>query len=395
MRIGFLTPYYPPTTRGGMEISLSHLAVTLARLGHDIRVFTLHYNAPSLKEELDGVHIFRYAWPSDRRMVATRNPIRFRQLARSVRKDATDIELLDAYSLFPPGIEISRALGIPAVLSIRDASAIDRGAVHPTWKPSSRYLLDRLKRSRNHMTEFFYALYGLYLRSRDRRAIEHADLVTFQSNAMCALFSPYAQHSVVIRSIAVMPGENRHSSPHIPGVDFHKDKVVVYAGRLGRGKGVGVLLEAAAQILRTRHNVRFLFIGTGELSPDVAHSPLGKSIIHIAPLPQHDVLSILASAQLTVVPSRIFEGYPRLAIESIAMGTPVVGTSIGGIPEAIGRAGTVVRPDDPRALAQAIDAQLFSESVLRSTRSHLIEQAALHTSDRVAATLLNAYSSLL
>ena len=60
---------------------------------------------------------------------------------------------------------------------------------------------------------------------------------------------------------------------------------------------------------------------------------------------------------VAVVPSRWYENMPIAVLEAFAADVPVVATDLGGLPELIetGRTGALVRPDDPRALADALE----------------------------------------
>src|SRR5262249_19191686 len=62
-------------------------------------------------------------------------------------------------------------------------------------------------------------------------------------------------------------------------------------------------------------------------------------------------------ASVAVVPSRWYENMPIAVLEAFAVGVPVVASNLGGLPELIGdRLGALVPPDDPRALADALQA---------------------------------------
>jgi glycosyltransferase involved in cell wall biosynthesis len=72
-------------------------------------------------------------------------------------------------------------------------------------------------------------------------------------------------------------------------------------------------------------------------------------------VPRADLPALLRTAEVFVVPSRWPDPSPLTVGEALATGLPVVASRIGGIPEAVGDAGILVPPDDPRALAAALD----------------------------------------
>jgi glycosyltransferase involved in cell wall biosynthesis len=68
-----------------------------------------------------------------------------------------------------------------------------------------------------------------------------------------------------------------------------------------------------------------------------------------------DLFGLLAAADVLAAPSRN-EGMGRVLVEAMALGLPVVGTRVGGIPDVIvdGECGLLVPPEDPAALAAAL-----------------------------------------
>ena len=71
--------------------------------------------------------------------------------------------------------------------------------------------------------------------------------------------------------------------------------------------------------------------------------------------PRTDIPEVMCSLDVLVVPSWT-EGFGRVVVEAGAVGTPVVGTNVGGIPEALedGVTGVLVPPRDPAAMGAAV-----------------------------------------
>jgi glycosyltransferase involved in cell wall biosynthesis len=131
---------------------------------------------------------------------------------------------------------------------------------------------------------------------------------------------------------------------------------VVYAGRLWLEKGVDVLIEAMARLGRGQLAVA----GDGPERPRLerlaaARAP-GRVRFH-GRLPKAEVLDLVRSGTVLAVPSRSQENQPMAVLEAFACGVPVVTSALGGLPELVqpGRNGDSVPPEDPEALAAALD----------------------------------------
>lgn len=138
---------------------------------------------------------------------------------------------------------------------------------------------------------------------------------------------------------------------------------ILTVANLRAEKAHEVLLAAAAE-LRPRHPyLNYLIAGAGprlaELKTLVATLGLGAQVSFLGH--REDVPALLADADLFVLPSRS-EAFPNGAIEAMAAGLPVIASRVGGLVDLIdeGRTGLLVEPDDPRALAAAIESLVLS-----------------------------------
>jgi glycosyltransferase involved in cell wall biosynthesis len=81
-------------------------------------------------------------------------------------------------------------------------------------------------------------------------------------------------------------------------------------------------------------------------------------------LDEDDRADLLASAEALAYPS-IYEGFGLPPLEAMAVGTPVVTTTAGALPETTGGAALLVEPGRPEALANAL-ARVLDDSALRT-----------------------------
>ena len=135
------------------------------------------------------------------------------------------------------------------------------------------------------------------------------------------------------------------------------------AANLEYWKGIDTLLAACAQVhLRVRLDV----FGDGSLRDELVREASERGIDATFHGFVPDVRDRLADADLFVLSSR-GDNAPVSILEAMAAGLPVVSTRVGGIPELVteGETGLLVAPDDPAALAAAID-RLGGDVALRS-----------------------------
>ncbi|MFT5233547.1 MAG: glycosyltransferase involved in cell wall biosynthesis [Candidatus Krumholzibacteriia bacterium] len=140
----------------------------------------------------------------------------------------------------------------------------------------------------------------------------------------------------------------------------------LYFGRISHEKGMRVLLDtqalwekkhAAGELNQAPLTLRIAGSGPcdGNLKARLALLKL-KQVEVLGPLEQPELLAALSRAQLSIIPSKCYENAPMAALESMAVGVPVVGTELGGVPEMIqdGINGAVVSVQDPEAVLNGI-----------------------------------------
>jgi glycosyltransferase involved in cell wall biosynthesis len=144
------------------------------------------------------------------------------------------------------------------------------------------------------------------------------------------------------------------------------EKLVASIGRVVPKKGHHYVIAAAKKVVKQCPTARFLIVGAGraekddyrqQLADQVKQAGLEERVIFTGQ--RDDIPEIMAAADVVVLASgseATPEASPLVIVEALAMGTPVVASNLGGVPEILhdGKTGYLVPPRDSAALADAI-----------------------------------------
>jgi len=118
-----------------------------------------------------------------------------------------------------------------------------------------------------------------------------------------------------------------------------------------------------------------------------------KRIVWLGYLPRDMLAMLIAGARATVFPS-LYEGFGLPALESMALGTPIITSNVSSLPEVVGEAGILVDPYDVRDIARAIIA-MDSDAAMRADLSRQgLVQADKFSSAAYATRLADFYARI-
>jgi alpha-maltose-1-phosphate synthase len=245
----------------------------------------------------------------------------------------------------------------------------------------------------------------------EKVAVESADAIIAVSSGMRA--DVLAAYPAVTPERVVVIRNGIDSAEYAPdpgtavldryGVDPARP-AVIFVGRITRQKGVPVLLRAAASLAAEAQLV--LCAGqpdTAELATEVTDLVAGlqasrAGVIWIPEmLPKREVIQLLSHATVFACPS-LYEPLGIVNLEAMACGTAVVGSQVGGIPEVVvdGETGLLVPPDDPAALAAALNALILDPARAAALGAAGRKRTATEFGwDAIAAQTADLYASLL
>ncbi|UCH85970.1 MAG: glycosyltransferase [Dehalococcoidia bacterium] len=326
----------------------------------DVTVLTPAVRDAPQTETLQGVKVqrFHYFWPRSLERLAdgaileslSRSPWLFLQvpflvlfelitafrLARTSRPD-----VIHAHWFVPQGIVavlVSRILNIPAVITAHGGDV--------------------------------YGLRGRLLDALRRALASRCEAVTVVSRDMAAKLPEVTSCRGEPPSVMPMGVDTRRFSGESERGD-NSDQTVLFVGRLAKKKGVEYLLRAFPDVLACHPDARLVVVGDGpcrgELEALSSQLGLAQRVRFAGAQPPAELPRFYSRSRVFVGPSVVTRGgdtesFGLVFVEAMAADCPVVGTSVGGIPDVVihGRTGLLVEPESPAALAAAISGLLDS-----------------------------------
>ncbi|MHA2168548.1 MAG: glycosyltransferase family 4 protein [Candidatus Kariarchaeaceae archaeon] len=191
---------------------------------------------------------------------------------------------------------------------------------------------------------------------------------------------------------------NYIKSEPIQSTDLSRNtnKTILYSGRLHFQKGITTLLDSYRIIKKENINARLLISGKGELDNLVTqHSIEHEGIEYLGFLSRETQLNQLNHSNVFVAPSTYPDACPTAIIEAMALGVPVVSTTVGGIPELIinEKTGYLVKPNDSNALAEKIKRALGKNKDF--WRKNCIEQSKTFDIKKIGHEIIKIYEKLI
>jgi glycosyltransferase involved in cell wall biosynthesis len=380
VRVTMVNKYYPPHL-GGIEFHMRDLAEALAR--HDqiggVRAIVANEGEERVEETVGGVDVVRL--PRWREYSST--PI-VRGMAGELRAEAAGElapggERPDLFHLhFPyPWGEFSwlRArTGVPTVVTYHSDIVRQKVALE-FYKPFLRRMLQQV---------------DLVIASSPNM-VEHSPFLAEVSHK-CRVV-PFG---IDVDAFAATPERERRAAELREG---HDRPIVLFVGRLIYYKGAEVLVRAMASV-----DADLVMIGSGPLERSLrelaAEMNVADRVTFLGGQPFEELKAWYHAADVFCLPSIArSEAFGLVQLEAHAAGTPVVSTDLTtGVPFANQHeeTGLVVPPDDPRALAEALQALVDDDSLRELYGARALERVrAGFTTDRMVDDTLCVYREAL
>jgi glycosyltransferase involved in cell wall biosynthesis len=343
MRALVVSGIWPPDP-GGPATHAPALADFLLAHGHGVEVVTTADEEPEPRD-------YPVQWVS--RGLPTE--MRYARCVRLVRACARSAHVVYATSMIRRAAAGAALARRPLVVKLVSDEAFER------MQREGRYAgtLDEFQHERGSRVRF--------LRSTFTRALGRAEHVFSPSEYLRGLALGWG---IDPERISVLP----NPAPDVPELPPREELrrefgleglTLAFAGRLGPPKALWVALEALA----AAPEASLVIAGDGpereHLERQVAELGLDGRVRFLGNLTRDGVLRLFRAADAVVLSSS-WENLPHTVLEALAVGTPVIATAVGGVPEVVsdGMNGLLVPPREPQALAAAIH-RFLDDAALR------------------------------
>jgi len=239
-----------------------------------------------------------------------------------------------------------------------------------------------------HGTDILMLRQSLLMRS----LLNSADMVLYVSKRM---FGELKQFIPVSKLQYIGNGVNLDSFHYKAG---HRTKRIVAVGSLKWQKGYSYLIDAISQVFEQLPDHKLSIVGEGSLRNEILGQieklGLNKKIELLGTCSRQEIAALLQSSELFVL-SSVSEGLPRVVLEAIACGTPVVVTDVGDCKEVAEGVGLVVEPYNAQALAEAISELIENEDMWKAFAENCLRLRANYDWKFVVKRTYTAYKALL
>jgi alpha-1,3-rhamnosyl/mannosyltransferase len=171
--------------------------------------------------------------------------------------------------------------------------------------------------------------------------------------------------------------------------------LVLFVGEIAERKNVKLLVEAFARVVPAVPDARLVLagspgLGSQEVAAAIDRLAISSAVRCLGHAPQSVVEALVAAADVLVLPS-VDEGFGFPALEAMSVGTAVVASDAGSLPEVVGGAGLLVPVNDVEALAETLTRVLERPELRVELARRGRQRAGVYTWRAAAARTIEVY----
>lgn len=354
--------------RGGADIFYLDLGERLAEAGNEVAYFSMQHplNIPSPWSKY---FVSRVSFNTDLHKYALKIPgrtiysvearKRFAKLLDDFQPDI--IHVHNIYHHLSPSILLEASKrGIPTVMHAHDYKLVcPNHSLFVDGQPCQRCIPGKYYNCAIHrcikksVTGSLLASLEMYLHNTVFDLYrKHLKAVIAPSRFMkqILLAGGWPEEQVVVINNSFQP-----ISPILESANERK-AYFLFFGRLSAEKGIAVAIKAISKV----NDAQLVIAGDGDEADDLRalaeQLKLSERVKFVGQKDKEGIRQLIQGAIAVIIPSIWYENFPLSALESLSLGTPVIASDIGGLPEIVNEGnGLLVPANDSAALAEAIN----------------------------------------
>ncbi len=371
-----------------MNVYVRQVSSALAELGYLVDIFTREHRADChgvvhLSEYARVIHLQAGPIDAPKEDLFRRLPSFAYELEKFRESNGFSYDLIHSHYWLSGwiGNDLSREWGVPHVTTFHTTAELKGmtpgGDAEPGMRSCAERKIaasaDRIIASTRHE---YGSLVSLYQADQDRIRVVPAgvDLDMFQ------------------------PGDRRRARNKL---NLNDERIVLYVGRMDAIKGLDVLIHSVAS-METPCNLKVLVIGGSKQDREfnkaqelVSSLGVADKVDLLGTLEHESLPLYYQAADVCVVPS-YYESFSLVALESMACGTPVVASRVGGLQTVVkdNQSGYLVPWHCPDAFADRLEVLLSNDSLRKSLGRKASELAKRLSWKATAASIADVYAEL-
>jgi len=306
--------------------------------------------------------------------------------------DIDIVQLHNNQMIGTDGIEYAQSIGIPTIWVMHDFWTLcAMRFMIPVWDAMKHPVCDKIDQDK--CTQCV-GDYEWRITKQQREVVNNCDVAIVPSERIKKIFE---RNNFMVGKLKVIVPWITLDKFHPTGAS-HDGMQVFFAGNFIQHKGIMVLLKAWAIVQKRLPQARLVIQGDSRMGFQTSNfiNSLGlQNVRMMNHMPQEQLRNLFNTSAVTVFPSIWEETFGQVWAESLACGTPVIASKIGGIADTMKEGGVFFEPRNHVELAENIIDLLLSPSkrqVLANAGVNYVRTA--FTRERAAAEFVELYYKL-
>ncbi len=349
MKITYITNLYPPSIIGGAEIVVEKIAKKMANkhniivitnnskndkiIENKIKLYKIKTNIYPVKDQQNKPLILKPPW----HFIDLFNIKSYSKIKNILEKEKPDVVHIHNYKgLSSLAFKAAKDLNIPIVFTAHDYSTICIRA--------------NLLNGKGEICENPRIPCKIYNRIQRYLIDDKPDIVTAPSKFVIKQLEKTGLFMDTEKIVLPNPVKTRTR----PIEKFYDTLDILFVGSLSKHKGPDIIIKAFKEL--ENNNLKLHILGKGPDEKKLKRLSDNDKIIFHGFLTGKDLTEMYKMANITVVPSILYDNSPMVIYESFMHSTPVIASRIGGIPELVkdGYNGFLFEPGNTRELSRIL-----------------------------------------